>query len=146
MFKIVCVIIPSFAVCCDVLCFATAANATGAVDGIMLFCNKGWSRVEMVLFAWEWFSSRADNDWFSEEAIPLDELFDDVTLVVEEVDGIDGAPGTFCWVELAVAGEALCDWFLLGVEHTVLLWADDVLFIVEFRSDLLARTAVGFTG
>lgn len=52
---------------------------------------------------------------------------------------------------LAVAGDALCDdWFLLGVEHTVLVGAgadaDVILFTVEFVSDLLARTAVGFTG
>lgn len=31
--------LPSFPVCCDELCFATAANATGAVVGIMLFCK-----------------------------------------------------------------------------------------------------------
>lgn len=80
---------------------------------------------------------------------PLDELFDDVMLVVDDVGGIVGAPDdTICWVELAVAGDALCDdWFLLGVEHTVLIGADDdVLFTVELVSGLLARTAVGFTG
>lgn len=138
--------LPSFAVCCDVLCFATAANATGAVVGIMLFCIGGWSRVEMG-FAWEWFSSRAEDDWFwSVEPPPLLVIIDDVALVIEAVDATVDAPDTFSCVELAVAGEALCDWFLLGVEHTVLLGADTVLFIVEFRSDLLARTAVGLTG
>lgn len=133
--------VPSFAVC-----FATAANATGTVVGIMLFCIGCWSRVEMGLFAWEWSSSRADDDWICEVATALDELIDDSMLVVDDVDGIVGAPDTLCWVELAIAGEALCDWFLLGVEHTVLIWTVDVLLIVEFRSDLFARTAVGFTG
>lgn len=48
-----------------------------------------------------------------------------------------------------------CNGFLLGVEHTIVLLNDDddVLLITvdevvddEFRSDLLARTAVGLTG
>lgn len=137
---------PSFAVCCDVLCFATAANATGALVGIMLFCRGCWSRVELDLIAWEWFSSRTEDDWTCEVATPLLKLIDDVTFVLEAVDSTIDAPDEFSWTELAVAGDAVCDWFLLGVEHTVLLWTDDELLTVEFRSDLFARTAIGFTG
>lgn len=105
----------------------------------------------MVLVTCEWFSSRAAIAWICCDGVTplLDELFDDVMLVVDDVGGIVGAPDdTICWVELAIAGDALCDdWFLLGVEHTVLIGADDVvLFTMDIVSGLLARTAVGFTG
>lgn len=38
--------------------------------------------------------------------------------------------------------------FLLGVEHTIDLFCNDDIVALHdvFRSDLLARTAVGFTG
>lgn len=55
-------------------------------------------------------------------------------------------PDRFNW---PVADDIFCAaWFLLGVEHTIDLFCSDgiVALFDVFRSDLLARTAVGFTG
>lgn len=95
-----------------------------------------------------WLSSR-----FAAAALWPDVTLAAVTLAVAlfvDVDMI--APiKLFCVVLTAAtgaAGDAFCVWFLLGVEHTAILFVVIALFVValKLRSDLLARTAVGFTG
>lgn len=58
-------------------------------------------------------------------------------------------PDKFNWPVADVADDKFCDaWFLLGGEHTIDLFCnDDIVALLDvFRSVLLARTAVGFTG
>lgn len=84
------------------LCLATAANAIGAIGGII--------------------------------------VEDDCEAAVDDIaDAFSGGAG---------ASECGCNGFLLGVEHTIDLFNDVELIVdvEEFRSDLLARTAVGLTG
>lgn len=55
----------------------------------------------------------------------------------------------FNWPVTDEADDIFCAaGFLLGVEHTIdLFCSDDIVALIDvFRSDLLARTAVGFTG
>lgn len=57
-------------------------------------------------------------------------------------------PDKFNWPVADEADDRFCAaWFLLGVEHTIDLFCNDNVALFDvFRSDLLARTAVGLTG
>lgn len=60
------------------------------------------------------------------------------------------ADDVFCVAWLPAMAVPMAPWFLLGVEHTIVFCIDDIivdaLLFDVFRSGLLARTAVGFTG
>lgn len=113
---------------------ATAANATGAVVGIIV---------------------DDDDDWFDEAmpALVIEDIEDiDVVTVVDADDSIAAIPDAVSWTAFVDTDDTFSEgWFLLGVEHTIVLFcASDIVVLfddnVEFRSDLFARTAVGFTG
>lgn len=144
--------LPSFAVCSDALCLATAENA-GADGRITLFIGIGWSRAVFVLMPCKWLSSRLTADVFWAVSIPIA-----VVLAIELFVAVDIiAPDERFCVMFAIAGDAFSEWFLLGVEHTAILFCAGTLFVdvielielielIKLRSGLLALIAVGFTG